>query len=382
MVVIKSVYISKQVGVSTLITEMLIDGALNRLRISSSEDCEKYMVTENCDAGLSFMVEWAMKTRHDIICEVPVTSEFLYNMMELVKISCIFSPRLYPTKITAKTIKALPTEGAVVTSASMGVDSLFAISKFYNHPIEEFKLTHLMHNDVLEFSDLRARYTTGGMSKDEAMEKSLIVKENFRKNAQKAADELNLPLLKFDTNISRWGVSSNKFLFTAVYAYVGHSFQKLFGKVIVGGGHDLTHFTLHDIFAQDTSCHELFNAYTFSTNNLSFVPDGLIDDRLDRTRAIADFPIAQKHLNVCWYTKDGVQCNTCGKCMRTMLMLDYFDSLEKFKDIFNVDFYNANFKRYKNCLLNTSQVSSNLRMGGARYRDVIDKILAKHPEVK
>ncbi|MDR0983961.1 MAG: hypothetical protein LBL93_03000 [Ruminococcus sp.] len=377
MIVIKDVYIDKDDDVSTLVTDMTVNGMLNRLKISCNEDYEKYMVTENCDAALSFMVEWAMKKRMDIVCEVPVTSEFLYNMHELVKISCVFSPRLYPTKIKAKTIKALPSEGAVVTSASMGVDSLFAINKFYNHPIGEFKLTHLMHNDVLEFRDLRSRFIKGGMSKDDALKTSEVVKENFRKNAQAAADELDLPLLKFDTNISRWGVNSNNFLFAAVYAYVGHSFQKLFGKVVVGGGHDLTHFSLDDIFAKDTSCHELFNTHIFSTNNLSFVPDGLIDDRLDRTAAIANFPIAQRHLNVCWLTKDGVQCNTCGKCMRTILMLDYFDCLEKFGNIFDVDFYKKNFKKYKECLLDTTQVSSNLRLGGERYRAVIEKILQK-----
>lgn len=52
--------------------------------------------------------------------------------------------------------------------------------------------------------------------------------------------------------------------------------------------------------------------------------------RLDRLRAIADEPLVQRHLRVCWHNVAGtLNCGRCEKCVRTMVMLAGLGVLER-----------------------------------------------------
>lgn len=52
--------------------------------------------------------------------------------------------------------------------------------------------------------------------------------------------------------------------------------------------------------------------------------------RTDRVLAIADHPLVQKHLRVCWKNVgDDLNCSRCEKCLRTMVVLDMAGTLAK-----------------------------------------------------
>lgn len=54
----------------------------------------------------------------------------------------------------------------------------------------------------------------------------------------------------------------------------------------------------------------------------------------DKLRAIADEPLVQEHLRVCWeHRRPGLNCSTCEKCVRTMCYLVQFGKLSEFKTL-------------------------------------------------
>ena len=245
-------------------------------------------------------------------------------------------------------------------------------------------MTHIMHNDLLEFRDLRIRYRdTYKKSSEEAIKISNQVKAAAREKVIKLTNELCLEYCFFDTNIAEWGVSSNFYLTFLNSGFVAFSFAKLFGTVIVPGTYDLSHFKVTDIFYYDTTYHELLNMYSLSTTDskggINFIPDTFSGDRLDKLRAIIDNPLAHKYISVCWFTLDGKNCNTCAKCMRTLVMLDYLGVLDRFANLFNIDYYNKNFNsRYKQFLMNGADIKHNLHANEKRYRELRDTVIAKH----
>jgi len=53
--------------------------------------------------------------------------------------------------------------------------------------------------------------------------------------------------------------------------------------------------------------------------------------RIDKVREIADWPLAQKNLRVCWENRaPTLNCGECEKCVRTQAALFAFDALDKF----------------------------------------------------
>ena len=58
----------------------------------------------------------------------------------------------------------------------------------------------------------------------------------------------------------------------------------------------------------------------WSTEALEFVHDGG-ERRIDKLRALIDYPEALAHLRVCWENTDENNCCHCEKCVRTMLAL-------------------------------------------------------------
>lgn len=69
----------------------------------------------------------------------------------------------------------------------------------------------------------------------------------------------------------------------------------------------------------------------WSTEAVQIVHDGAEAGKSDKLRAIADEPMAQKYLRVCFYTEGGPgNCGRCLKCIRTMLTFAQLGKLERF----------------------------------------------------
>jgi len=68
----------------------------------------------------------------------------------------------------------------------------------------------------------------------------------------------------------------------------------------------------------------------WSTDRLTVIHDGADASRVEKTRRVADEPLAQEHLRVCFMQFRRLNCSRCVKCMRTMATLTFLNRLDAF----------------------------------------------------
>lgn len=61
--------------------------------------------------------------------------------------------------------------------------------------------------------------------------------------------------------------------------------------------------------------------------------------RFEKTKALADYKIAQKYLDVCFQFNN---CGKCLKCLRTLVTLDILNALDNFRECFDIDSFKHN----------------------------------------
>jgi hypothetical protein len=101
-------------------------------------------------------------------------------------------------------------------------------------------------------------------------------------------------------------------------------------------------FLLKNNSDKDTTNIELLLLYTFSCPDFQILTGGGSVDRLQKTKELINFDVAQKYLNVCLNPHLNINCGKCGKCLRTLLAIDTFDALDSFRNVFDVDEYRKN----------------------------------------
>lgn len=88
---------------STLSTVIDIGNEKKNVCLSVSKEYGQFLSPERADYGLVGMLAYALRKKHDIICEAPVTDELLYNIRELLIPTFVRSDaRNYPVKINAE----------------------------------------------------------------------------------------------------------------------------------------------------------------------------------------------------------------------------------------------------------------------------------------
>ena len=86
-----------------------------------------------------------------------------------------------------------------------------------------------------------------------------------------------------------------------------------------------------------------------STHNLRIYSEGEGMTRMEKLKAVVNYAPSYKYLNVC--LKEGDNCGTCEKCVRTLLGLDALGALDKYTEVFDVDYYRKHKKWYLQQLL-------------------------------
>ncbi len=70
----------------------------------------------------------------------------------------------------------------------------------------------------------------------------------------------------------------------------------------------------------------------FSSDRMGIAHYGAHAHREEKIRQIADNPLVQRHLRVCWANRaESGNCSRCGKCLATMLLLAELGSLDSFE---------------------------------------------------
>lgn len=214
------------------------------------------------------------------------------------------------------------------TGVSCGVDSLDTIKTTLEYSKEN-------RIDTLTFFNTGSHRNTSGLT----IEESRRLFYGRMSRSKQCAQELNLDFLWVDSNVGEFlktkYVQTHQFCnFSAVMACGSY-----FSKYYYSSGYPLDMFDITYV-DKDTAYYETYLCQLLSTENVHFVISGECKSRLDKVKNIADMPIAQKYLNVCFM--DNENCGLCEKCVRTQMELYSIRKLDAFSDVFDTEKFYQN----------------------------------------
>lgn len=296
---------------------------------------KSYLCAERGDAFVVAMLWYAMVTESDIICEAPISHKMLFSIRYHLIPALMKSEKGFHRHINiqASTTKdAYPNAQAVGTGMSCGIDSLYSLHLYNSDAVPDgYKLTHLTYfNMGAIFHPDRANKKMYSMK--EFYETTDRMSEEKRANAQAVADMTNLPLLYVKSNLDSdyyrgaygdTGVYRNC---ACVLALAG-----LFGKYYCSSRGRAEGFDLD--LDKASEHYESLLCYSLSTEGVEFILSDYVS-RLDKTIAIADCDYAQRYLDVCFRF---INCGTCSKCLRTLVILDITGKIDFFGAVFDID---------------------------------------------
>lgn len=292
-----------------------------------------YLCDERSDAFLVGMLFYAMRRGLDIECEAPVSEEILYNIRTyLIPSLSKHCEEIYACKISAGiATDPLPNAHAVGAGISCGIDSLHVLCKHADCEYKDMRLTHLVLNNVGAYKEGSSQFKWQ------------------LQHAREFCRATGFELIETDSNYTDAFYMNHKwFKWTNTYAnaFCVLALQKFWGTFYIGShGLDFSYFTLSLITKDDSAFYDLLFLNVVSTRWLRFHSEGGALSRYEKTVDVASYPPARKFLHVC--TNDnGPNCNTCEKCIRTLLTLDAIGALDDFAEVFNVKYYRENRSFY------------------------------------
>lgn len=369
MIKIHQGYVTESENMSTLVTEIDIDNAKKIVKLSVEPKYGKFFSPERADYALIGMLAYALRNKHDIICEAPVTEELLYNIRELLIPTFVRTDeRNYPVKIQAdislaldklSNINTLYGWGGIGTGISCGVDSFYAVLKHLNSEYPSRRLTHL------------CIFNNGSINSCYGKENIPFVKQKVFERAETVAEELKLPLLKLESNFQDVIPQSHLRTHTYMDVLAIYALQKLWRTYYYSSTYSFSNFSLKESFNNDPAHFEPLLFDCFSTSKLKIISSGSEGDRNDKIDFIADNPIAQKYLHVC--LKKSTNCGLCSKCLRTLLALDAAGKLDDFRQSFDVDTYIKNRNKRYVYLYNTVKKDPSSPFFAKTYKILYDR---------
>lgn len=314
-----------------LVAGIAIDGEKKDVWVEVERKYANYLCSERSDAFVIGLLHYAMCNGYDIECETPITAQLAYQIRTYLVPSLVRRSKvLHATRIEATLEEVeLANAGGVGTGISCGVDSLHAVMNHANSEYPEFKLTHLVLNNV-------GAYWRGKDDNQYAWQ---------MEHARSFCNEYGFELILVDSNYGTAFRQSH--LFSNVYAncFAVHSLKKLWRTFFIGSvGHDFSHFSIDDAEKHDSAYYDLLSLDVFSTRSLKIYSEGGAVDRYDKTKALVGYAPSYKYLHVC-AMDNGPNCGHCRKCLRTLTTLDALDSLDKYGNVFDIQEYRRNWNR-------------------------------------
>lgn len=285
-----------------------------------------------------------------------MTEAFLHNIKEILIPHYLMGDEYAKNfNIYAETSSEKVGGDAVGAPISCGVDSLHTLKHYTSDEYPSLKLTHLFIGSL--------NTETWGMDWENDTlhtweEKRKVVFDRYKL----AAEMVGLPLVKMFTNIVPYvinptpsrptkenenmynHVNTNHFITMAAVL----SLRKLW-RVF----HFPSSFTFINGFVKenwlsvDAARFDAINMHVLGLPDFHCYSGGVSKDRVQKTTELLDYDVAQKTLHPCSAPRKKNCTNpSCGKCMRALGVLDYYDKLDEFADVFDVDRYKKNRKEY------------------------------------
>lgn len=332
MLEIKKPYIEEKDDKCYLKSDIIEDGITKEVWFYVDKKYGKYLCYERSDAFVIGLLSYAMRHKHDIKCETPI-SETLYYQLETYFIPSIYynAKKLHNTKIIAPVCnEPIINENAVGTGISGGIDSLSTIithikTKYHNHNI-----THLMFNNVGSHGE---------------GEKGIEL-YNFRLNRiRNFCKDNNFELIETNSNIHELFKQNHLLTHTYTSMFAVYILQKLFSVYYYSSaGYKFSDLKLKDNELYDSAYYEIFSLYMFSNDNLRLYSSCSTMSRLEKTKIVSDYTPSYKYLDVCGLHANS--CMHCSKCIRTMFAFHILGKLDKYRNTFDVDYFYKNYTYY------------------------------------
>lgn len=298
----------------------------------------KYFNNDVLDAFVLPMILCGIKYQENIEVEGFISEKLYYN----IKNSLIYTLSIpfHPKRLVAvrckgtKIMNYQPT--AVGCGCSLGVDSFSAMLRHMSPDCPDgFRITHLTNFNI-------GAYGNDFEKGHESYLKALDFVKEF------AANE-GLPLVLIESNMGSF-FKNQTFNWSGPVRTMSTalSMQKLFRRYYYASGHNNADFEITDIMGHFAS----LVIPMCSTENIELIVADQDRSRVEKTIAIADNPLTPKYLHVCLreirannqgkeYLRDVKfrNCTRCDKCWRTIITLDILGLTEKYKNIFDVDYF-------------------------------------------
>ncbi len=330
--------ITKKNRRARLSCEVEINSEVKELWVEVDNKYAGYLTKDRCDAFLIALLPIAMRNQKDLYCIAPVSEELLMNLKTiLIPTLAKNGSDLYKTRISVDEIKKpMGNGGAVGTGLSRGISSMHILSNFIDSEYKSIDVTHLLITDIGAY-DI-AGFGEGG--KDAEKIKQECIDESI-----KMAEELDLDAIKVTSNLTKDFPSKYSLDHIFNNLFPVFALQKMFKIYYYGSsGNSYEKFTLENCDHTDCGSYELLIAAALSTSNLRIILEGGEKNRLEKIADIVHYSPAQKHLHVC--ITDSKNCNLCRKCMRTLLSLDVLGRLDYFTQVFDIEYYKRNRRKY------------------------------------
>lgn len=248
----------------------------------------------------------AMGTDRTLELSTPVSERLLYNSGPIQSILANWYPKkLAKVAITvaSRAYDAQSLRSPAITCFTGGVDS------FYSLVTNQETIGSLLYVHGFDIP----------LSREDLREEKSAHLRDIAKTADKELIEISTNIRKFLNPAVEWGHIGHG----SALASIGHLVSGRTGRLLIPASH-----TYADIYPWGS--HPLLD-HLWSSDRLSVVHDGAEANRVEKTRAIALDPSAQKHLQVCWQKTGKYNCGKCEKCLRTKIALKLTGALSDFE---------------------------------------------------
>ena len=275
------------------------------------------------DSFLLVLLPRAMRDGLDIVVEGELSSQLYYNVTQyyLGFLRTLEAARK-PISIVARRLTTRNHGGAgVFTGFSAGVDSFATILSHTKDVPPEFRVTHLLFNNV----------GSHGQTRNDQQ----IFEERYRRLESRA---MGLPFLPVTSNLDEVMRSKFEKTHTIRNCATALLFQNTCAKFLYSSA---VHY--RDAFVNETEYMGFSDAVgvaLLSTETTQCISAGGQFTRFEKTELIADEPASFDTLDVCVKPKAGVvNCSTCWKCLRTQLTLEIAGKLDNYNRAFDLAAY-------------------------------------------
>ena len=327
-IIIQSINIEKKDQESILSYEVVnFDGSPHNLYFSiNTGNSEAF--TESYDPAIISLLLPAMRSGIGIHVDGKASATLLHNInngaQQLLK---RLIPDLKIISLTAKEPHEKDYKGSgVACGYSAGIDSYSVIADHRTSP-KQTRITHLLYNNV-------GSHGSGPQSE------TLFNMRHQRLVG--AAVELQLPLLKVNTNINEFYPKGLGFQLTHTMrnSAVAHALTGLIGRFIYASTFPYESLKISRTY--DIAYADPILLGLLSKPNLSCISYGSHLSRVEKTIRLTKVPHSESHLDVCVNeapSKENINCGKCWKCMRTIATLESLGLLEQFKQAFHLKHY-------------------------------------------